>query len=159
MDIAKFLNNRELRGGNYFGECKYCGEDVQWRRNKLTNHFVYYCRSVPSEEQEFFKRQKLNENNRSTAVLSDTSPSQSVSNVGSDSLAIPNIGRWIDRVNSDTKNKLDASIAIFFYRTGISINVVDCKEWKNIWSLTRPAYTPPSSKKLRTTLLTNLDIS
>ena len=120
---------------------------------------MYCCRSVPLETQEFFKRQKLNKNNRSTSISSDISPSQSISNVGSDSLAIPNIGRWIDRVNSDTKNKLDASIAIFFYRTGISINVVDCKEWKNIWSLTRPAYTPPSSKKLRTTLLTNLDIS
>jgi hypothetical protein len=140
------------------------GEDVQWRRTKVTNHFARYCKSVPSEAQESFKRHKSNENNKSVSVLSvsDVTPSQSASNVGSSATSTMSMsashhlsatmGRWIDSVNNDSKNKLDSSIAKFYYRTGIPFNVADCKEWKNMWRLARPAYSPPSSKKLRTSL-------
>ena len=40
-----------------------------------------------------------------------------------------------------------------FYRTRINFNTADCEEWKELWQYARPSYLPPSSKKLRITLL------
>lgn len=155
MDIAEYLENKQPRGHNHIGTCKFCGETVQWRRNKIINHVLNSCPSAPQLNQQACKRLKTGatsmlsinaSNNNSDITSTFSSQSNSTSRVSS-------MERWIDTCNSTMKDDLDSAIAKFFYRTAIPFNVADCQEWKDIWSLARPAYQPPKSKVLRTTLL------
>ena len=160
MDLTKYLENKEPRGHNHIGTCRSCGVVVQWRRNKVMNHVLRYCTSASEEEQQIVKRFRGNGSNASLPLLAIAASNNDseVSSATSSQLASPSrkltMDRWIDTVNSDHKEKLDEAIAKFYYRTAIPFNTADCKEWKDVWLLARPAYEPPSSKRLRTTLLT-----
>lgn len=159
MNINDYLVNKIKRGSNYFGNCKYCGEAVQWRRNKLTSHISKFCISTPSNMKESCKRKKSNDCHSEVSLT----PSESISNVGSSAShrshsmeQRSNMSSWIDKCKKEDQDQIDIAVAKFFYRTGIPFNAADCQEWKNMFQLARPAYKPPGSKKLRTTLLSRV---
>ena len=107
-----------------------------------------------------YKKLKSNSNNDRTLTLSiaafkNNSDISSIISIPTSSLSqFSPIERWIDTCNSLIKDNLDTAIAKFFYRTAIPFNVADCKEWNDAWSIARPANKIPSSKVIRTTLLT-----
>ncbi|KAF0744360.1 hypothetical protein Ae201684P_018590 [Aphanomyces euteiches] len=60
---------------------------------------------------------------------------------------------FVDRTNEQDKAVLDKACARLFYDTGIPFAVAHSTAWKEYHAALRPAYQPPSSKRIRGALL------
>ena len=126
------------------------------------DHVLRSCTSASAEEQQIVKRFSANESNGSIPLLPITASNDGsdISSTTSSQMPLPSrmltMERWVDTVSSDMKEKLDETIANFYYRAAIPFDTTDCKECKHVWFLTRLTYEPPSSKRLQTTLLTKV---
>ena len=166
MKISDLLANKHSKGTNKYGYCTYCHQEVEWRLQRALNHSIK-CPRCPKDVQittkatlQQSKRQKTVEIKEYSSTVASLHTNSNFkenypSKLGNDKNTNKacRIDKWVDSINDENSNTLDLLIAKFFYRTGIPFNTADCNEWKSLWRYARPSYTPPSSKKLRTTLL------
>ncbi|KAF0738576.1 hypothetical protein Ae201684P_019961 [Aphanomyces euteiches] len=61
--------------------------------------------------------------------------------------------QFVDRTNERDKAVMDKACARLFYDTGILFAVAHSTAWKEYHAALRPAYQPPSSKRIRGALL------
>src|SRR5687768_6942514 len=60
---------------------------------------------------------------------------------------------FVDRMDQQTRDALDAAYAQVFYQTGIPFTVANHPAMKYFLSLARPKYEPPNRKRLAESLL------
>jgi hypothetical protein len=58
IDISDFLGGKAHRGANYYGKCNDCGEDVQWRRDKVESHLKRCTEIDPNVRASFADAEK-----------------------------------------------------------------------------------------------------
>ncbi len=73
--------------------------------------------------------------------------------ISANSNSQPSARQFADVVRPQDQRLIDDRLSAWIYRTAVPFNVVECNEFKNFMKTIRPAYQPPSEKKLRTTLL------
>ena len=154
MRVADILVTKHEKGKNTYGNCKYCNNEVEWRLKRALNH-ASKCHDCPKPVQNELRAVQSSQKRQKTVFLSSECSSSTfdIDERSSNTTSAYSLNRWVDSMNAEHATSLDLLIAKFFYRTGIPFNAADCDEWRDLWKYARPSYSPPSSKKLRTSLL------
>ncbi|KAG5666709.1 hypothetical protein PVAND_014724 [Polypedilum vanderplanki] len=121
------------------GTCKSCLKTVYWARERVAAHKRSSCQNATSEEKNFFMKRK----NEASA---QTSRTQFSNNTTQQNLCLTEDGNPI--LSRDTKDDIDMKLANFFYRTGISLRLVESDAFKEFVKSLNPTYTMPSAKTL-----------
>ena len=149
IDISKYLTDKYEKSQNNYGICVHCNTHVEWRTERVKNHFFKSCKTAPLELKERFRNSKKRKalstisytTEASCSNFSEMFPEDSVSTTHRTTKIIEHFrvvtDAFIEKVNE----------------TGISFNVADSESFIDIFKEVSPGYKPPTSKVLRTTLL------
>lgn len=138
IDISKYL--QEFDSAKRSGKCIACHKIVQWCRERLAAHKRSSCPNFSEEEKRFFAKRKLEP---STSHFNAEMNSES-SNIAPDK-----------EMSNEKKAKIDTKLASFFFRTGISLRILDSEVFKDFVKTLDPSYASkmPCSKSLSGPLL------
>lgn len=113
------------------GKCKTCLKVVECSREEVAAHIRTSCPDAPAEIKKFFAITKHPKCHTVDAFLDE--PME----------------------DNASKDQIDAAVARFYLRTGITSRIADSQAWKTLITLLNPAYARqmPSSETLSGTLL------
>lgn len=142
FQISDFLQdfNKERR----YGSCKSCQKAVKWSRECVASHKRSSCQTASAEEKKkFAKRPRESSFNASSNSLDESN-----SNISTDGDQSQTSTSYT--FTTEQANEIDAKLANFFFRTGISFRLADADSFKDLVKALNPAYARimPSSKSV-----------
>jgi len=139
FEISNYLQNLDTKKRT--GICIACEKPVQWSRDRVAAHKRTSCPNATVEEKRMFAKRK---SEPSTSSQYQVNISDQSSNPN-EPVALP----------EDLKKELDTKLANFFFRTGISLRLVESEAFKDLIRTLNPAYEKwiPSAKTLSGPLL------
>ena len=139
FEISEYLQDRN---GNR-GKCKDCSMMVIWARSRVAAHKRSTCPAASDEEKRKFSKRpasSLSDSNNNSSFEADTSAVEACS---------------CCRLTQERKSEIDSKLANFFFRTGISLRLVESHAFKDLVNSLNPAYAAsmPCAKTLSGSLL------
>jgi len=138
-EIYDYLQNRDLVSNT--GTCILCDKVVQWAIDRVGSHKRASCPFATDEERRRFAK-------RSAQPDESAAKKQNLSNPNDTSTSS-------QRLSAIECEKIDMKIANFFFRTGISLRLVDSNAFKDMIHSLNPSYAESitSAKSLSGSLL------
>lgn len=126
------------------GKCKACQKTVNWARIAVAAHKRMSCENASAEEKRSFSKRNL-----------DDSSNNSGSDISIDGSQNEHAAHRHDKLTEEQTKDIDSKMGNFFFRTGISLRLVDSEALKDLVTALNPSYaaTMPSSKTLSGKLL------
>jgi hypothetical protein len=111
--IENHLTEKKLKGKNHYGKCTDCGKDVEWRRDRVTNHVLKGCLVATAAKKENFnniKKRKTVSDVLTDITFSNNSigPEESISNISGP--AQERIDRYFKVITEDFIDNLDVKV-------------------------------------------------
>ncbi|KAG5685058.1 hypothetical protein PVAND_014259 [Polypedilum vanderplanki] len=103
-------------------------KNVQWAKDRVAAHKRSSCSNATEEEKRFFSKRRSE-----SSIQSNQQISNSVE---------------ISAITEESQNKIDIKLANFFFRTGISLRIVESEIFKELVKELNPSYKLPCTKKL-----------
>lgn len=140
IKISDFL--KEFDRTKNTGICILCNAKVQWAERSLASHKRVSCSNATNEEKRLFAKRKVSYEDN----LGCSQQKQS-NNPGNDSQQAA--------LSDDLRADIDMKVAKFFFRTGISLRLVNSEAFKDLIRSLNPAYEQsiPSPQSLSGSLL------
>ncbi|KAG5678315.1 hypothetical protein PVAND_008000 [Polypedilum vanderplanki] len=137
FEISNYLKN--LDTNKRTGTCIGCEKTVQWAKERVASHKRSSCPNATQEEKRFFSKRK------SESLIPTTSTQQVSSSIES--------SVETEKLTEELQNDIDMDVANFFFRTGISLRLVESVAFKKMLNSLNPSYKIPCAKKLSSVLL------
>lgn len=139
--IAQYLQNRDKLKNT--GTCIACQKPVQWSTDRLAAHKRSSCPDASDEEKRKFSKRKVDSLNAS------------YNNISLDNDSSLNTEDSSSFLTEEKVQEIQTKLANFFFRTGISLRLVESEAFKSLISSLNPAFTTsiPNAKKLSGPLL------
>lgn len=126
IDINEYLVNFDKATKR--GTCKECAKAVSWNREKLASHKRANCTEASDEQKELFrKRSRTSDGNNSVFEVTFD-----------DSMDGTDTGNFV--ITEDKKNEIDEKIGKLFFRTGMSLRILDSPAFRDLIIALNPAY-------------------
>lgn len=140
IEIENYLQNRD-RVKN-IGNCISCKKVVQWAIDRVASHKRASCPSVTDEEKRRFAKRSAD-------------PEQTSANKRPSNTNDSNNNSSSQPLTAIEREEIDMKIANFFFRTGISLRLVDSNAFKEMIHSLNPSYAESmtSAKSLSGSLL------
>lgn len=138
FNINDYLYERDKI--NNRGKCKVCSSNVSWSRDKVASHKRKSCiENLTEENKEIFAIKKPRMSDQQSIFVIDELLDQPQQ----------------EKLSETKKQKIDAALSHFFFRTGISFRIADSDAFKKLVYELNPDYSEvmPKSKKICTQLL------
>ncbi|KAG5684161.1 hypothetical protein PVAND_013402 [Polypedilum vanderplanki] len=110
FEISSYLINYDMNKNT--GTCKSCKKNVQWAKDRLAAHKRSSCSSAIEEEKRFFSKQRSESSIQSNQQISNSVETSAIT--------------------EESQNKIDIKLANFFFRTGISLRIVELEDFKEL---------------------------
>lgn len=134
IEISAYLENLDKQSRK--GTCKGCQKPVNWARDPLAAHKRASCPAASAEEkQKFAKRPKLVDLNQSYSSIDENSPL--------------NTENCKCHLTEEQTAEISEKLATFFFRTGISLRLVESEALKDFVRALNPAYATAMPRCLR----------
>ncbi|XP_004212466.1 uncharacterized protein LOC101238619 [Hydra vulgaris] len=146
IEVAKYLTDYN-RQTNY-SKCKLCDKRVQWSKERLAAHKRSSCPNASLEEKRLFSKRK----SESPAHPSTSSQNEHTQPMQASQELLSHVA---DTTNGEWKADVDMKLSNYFYRTGVSLRLVESDAFKDFVNALNPAYAAamPSAKTLSGPLL------
>ncbi|KAG5669963.1 hypothetical protein PVAND_000252 [Polypedilum vanderplanki] len=146
IEISKYLT--DYNRPTNCGKCRSCDKPVQWTKERLASHKRSSCPYASAEEKRLFAKRKRELSSQPSTSAQDqiTQPIQ----VSQELLTLNG-----NAMNAELKADTDLKLANFFYRTGISLRLVESEAFKDFVKALNPMYASamPNAKSLSGSLL------
>lgn len=132
------------------GNCKGCGKDILWKREKLASHKRVSCLGVTEDEKEIFaKKAKTSANTSSSNQIDASNISDDVIGDGDAVFAV------VPVLTPELKAEIDDALAMLCFRTGVPFRFLDSAVFRRFVELLNPQYAKemPKSRTVSGVLL------
>ncbi|XP_052130497.1 uncharacterized protein LOC127751270 [Frankliniella occidentalis] len=176
--VRTYFDVTNLNGKKATSKCKFCEAKSSFANaTRMLEHLANQCKKCPDsvkiKAQKDFKAKKSkskgsvqidsdsDEDNPEAMVVQKSSSVTNTSNPlanaaassTSTSSAPAGMGKYILKTTEKQKQQLDEVLARAVYMAGQAFSTFESPYWKNAIELLRPGYEPPSSYRLRNSLL------
>lgn len=136
FNISIYL--QDFNNGKHCGKCRACQKDVQWTRERVAAHKRSNCPAASIEEKKRFAKRILAPPDDSGSDVKLVAEQSSTSECPRCNL------------NEDKTKEINSKVANFFFRTGISLRLIDSNAFKELITTLNPFYAKsmPCSKTL-----------